>query len=92
MIKKKIKLLSLIKWEAEFTFIKAGFKEGEEERKKKEQVVLMMLNCCAPLYWSHILQNGAPNMLLPLWTFFTVSEQDNTIAFCNTCSARVERS
>lgn len=43
---KKIQLLSLIKWEAAFTFIKTGFKEGEEERKKKERTSAACC-CCA---------------------------------------------
>lgn len=30
-------------------------------------------------------------MVSPVWTFFTVPEEDNTIAVCSACSARVLR-
>ncbi len=47
---------------------------------------LQWLSACVALITSSFV-----NMSSPVWKFFSVAEEDNAIAICNACSARIPR-
>lgn len=47
---------------------------------------LQWLSACVAL-----ITSSSVNMSLPVWKFFLVAEEDNAIAICNACSARIPR-
>ncbi len=49
-------------------------------------IMLEWLSACVALITSSFV-----NMSSPVWKFFSVAEEDNAIAICNTCSARIPR-
>ncbi len=52
-------------------------------------------DCCFKLQWLSacvtLIMSSFVNMSSPVWKFFSVAEEDNAIAICNTCSARIPR-
>ncbi len=47
---------------------------------------LQRLSVCVALITSSFV-----NMSSPVWKFFSVAEEDNAIAMCNACSARIQK-
>ncbi len=41
--------------------------------------------------WVALITSSFVKMSLPVWKFFSVAEEDNAIAICNACSARIPR-
>ncbi len=52
-------------------------------------------DCCFKLQWLSacvtLIMSSFVNMSSPVWKFFSVAEEDNAIAICNACSARIPR-